>query len=279
VIGDKIIKGGPVMLLREQLDARADLWHLLAVHLHFLRTQHGLSCAAVGKLTGCARQTVSHWESGVRKPSEWHMAVLDKRYGTGNLLTWLLYHAKRNHDPNWFKTHLQHERRSSEQRIWDLAWIPGLFQTPEYARAVFEAFGVEDIDEALATRLRRQAVLDDKPLVWLFLDQGAIEQPVGGPEVMRNQLAHLLDLARLPNITVRIVPRSAGPHPGRAGSFKIMTVEREEVVYVEACGGGRLVEDNSEVRSFRVRFDRIGDWALPVDASIALIKDVLARYG
>ncbi|MFI0357323.1 helix-turn-helix domain-containing protein [Actinomadura sp. 9N407] len=266
------------MLLREQLDARADLWALLAVYLHFLRTRHGLSCAAVGELTGCARQTVSHWESGVRKPSEWQLAVLDERYGTGELLRSVLYHAKRNHDSNWFKSHLKYERRSSEQRIWDLSWIPGLFQTPEYARAVFEAFGVEDVDEALATRLRRQAVLEDKPLIWLFLDQGAIEQPVGSSEIMRGQLAYLLRIAQLPNITVRIVPRSAGPHPGRAGPFKIMTVGREDLVYVEACGGGRLVEDNSEVRSFRVRFDRIGDWALPVDASMALIKELMARF-
>jgi hypothetical protein len=95
---------------------------------------------------------------------------------------------------------------------------------------------------------------------------------------MRAQFERLLDLAQLPHITIRIVPRSAGPHPGREGSFKIMTVDREERVYVEACEGGRLVQDNSEVRSFQVRFDRIGDWALPVDASIALIREVMGRY-
>ncbi|GAA2446813.1 helix-turn-helix transcriptional regulator [Actinomadura vinacea] len=266
------------MLLREQLDAKDNLWHLLAVYLHFLRTKHDLSCAAVGELTSCARQTVSHWESGVRKPSEAHLEILDERYGTGNLLRWIYYHAKRNHDPNWFMSHVQFERLATELRIWDLAWIPGLFQTENYARAVFEAFGVDDIEAALATRMKRRKVLDGKPLVWLFLDQGAIEQPVGTPEIMRDQLAYLIEVAQLPHITVRIAPRSAGPHPGREGSFKIMSVVRDDRVYVEACGGGRLVQDNTEVRSFGVRFDRIGDWALPMDASTALIKDVMEGF-
>ena len=105
-----------------------------------------------------------------------------------------------------------------------------------------------------------------------MLDQGVIDQPVGSPEIMHEQLAHLVEMARLPNVSVRVAPRGIGAHPGRDGSFKIMTVGDSDIAYTEACGGGRLVADATEVRSFRVRFDQIGDRALPVDASLDLIQ-------
>jgi hypothetical protein len=125
--------------------------------------------------------------------------------------------------------------------------------------------------------MKRQEALSSTPppQVWIMLDQGVIDQPVGSPKIMYEQLARLLELARLPNISVRVVPRNIGGHPGRDGSFKIMTVDGADVAYTEACGGGRLVVDGTEVRSFRVRFDRIGDRALSVDASIGLIQQVM----
>jgi hypothetical protein len=89
---------------------------------------------------------------------------------------------------------------------------------------------------------------------------------------MYEQLARLAELAALPNISVRIAPRTLGAHPGRDGSFKIMTVGGSDIAYTEACGGGRLAVDAADVRSFRLRFDRIGDRALPVDASTNLVQ-------
>lgn len=177
----------------------------------------------------------------------------------------------------WFKSHLELESKADELRIWELGRIPGLLQTERYAGALFEACGVEDVESAVASRLARQAALDrtPRPLVWVFLDQGVLEQPVGGPGVMREQLERLAELARRPNITVRIMPRRVGAHVGRDGSFKIMTVAGIEHVYAEACEGGRLVADNTDVGLFRMRFARIGDWALPIDASLRLLQDVL----
>ncbi len=92
---------------------------------------------------------------------------------------------------------------------------------------------------------------------------------------MRAQLASVLEWAQHPNITFRVVPRHVGAHVGRDGSFKIMTAGNAEIAYTEACGGGRLVVDSTEVRSFRLRFDRISDLALPVGASIELITQAV----
>jgi hypothetical protein len=122
--------------------------------------------------------------------------------------------------------------------------------------------------------MNRQESLNGKPspLIWIMLDQGVIDQPVGSPKIMYEQLARLVELATLPNISVRVAPRGIGGHPGRDGSFKILTVGGSDIAYTEACGGGRLVVDAAEVRSFRVWFDQIGDRALPVDASLDLIQ-------
>lgn len=211
------------------------------------------------------------------KLQEKHARIVDRAWDTGGLFTCLVHYARAGHDVEWFKTHLDLEAAATELRIWELSWIPGLFQTQDYIRAVIRSAGLTDIDALVAVRMKRQEALDRKPppLIRVFLDQSAIDQPVGGPEVMKGQLTRLLDLAGLPHISVRIVPRNVGAHVGRDGSFKIMTVGGSEIVYTEACGGGRLVVDATEVRSFRMRFDRVSDQALPIDASISLIEEVL----
>ncbi|WP_116023862.1 Scr1 family TA system antitoxin-like transcriptional regulator [Thermomonospora umbrina] len=260
------------------------MWDLLAFYLHFLRTREGLSCAGVGQWTNNARQTVSHWESGLLKPPTHALAILDERYRTGGLLALIHHHAKRGHDPNWFRTALDLEARATEVNIWEVTWMPGWFQTEGYARAVYAAatdpLEKEEIDKLVDIRMRRQEAVSrkPKPLVRAFLDQGVIDQPVGGPVVMRGQLDRLVELAQLPNVVIRVVPRSVGAHAGRDGSFKIIAADRATFAYVEASGGGRLVSDSTEIRTYRARLDHIGDRALSVDESITLIEKAKAGY-
>ncbi|MFG1856208.1 DUF5753 domain-containing protein [Actinomadura geliboluensis] len=210
-----------------------------------------------------------------------HAKILDREWDTGGLFTFLVGFAIAGHNTEWFKAHAEMELRARELRIWELSWIPGLFQTEDYARALFESASSPDVEADLATRMKRQEVLkrEPGPIVRAFLDQGVLDQPVGSPDIMRAQLAVILEWSQHPNITIRVVPRSVGAHLGRDGSFKIMTVGNADITYTEACGGGRLVMDADEVRSFRLRFDRITDRALPVDASIDLIKRVMKEFG
>lgn len=135
------------------------------------------------------------------------------------------------------------------------------------------------MDDAVAERMARQAILDraDPPLLWILLDEAVLERPVGGSAVMRTQLCRLLEAAEESNISVRIVPRSAGAHPGQDGSFKLMRVEIGEIGFVEAPGGGRLILDSDEVVQYGVRYDRIGAKALPEDLSSKLIAEAMER--
>lgn len=262
------------MSARDSLDPAGSLWDLIAVQLRRHREERNISGAALAREIDLDRSSVSRLESGGMKLQDRHARLLDRDWHTDGLFSCLVGLAKAGHDAEWFKTHADLEARSTERRIWELAWIPGLAQTEGYARAAFESAGLDDIDRRVAVRMSRQESLHRKPppLIWIVLDQGVIDQPVGSPEIMYEQLAHLVDLAKLPNISVRVAPRSIGAHPGRDGSFKIMTVGGADIAYTDACGGGRLVVDATEVRSFRVWFDRIGDRALPVDASLDLIQ-------
>lgn len=236
-----------------------------------------MSGSVLAMLLDLDRSSVSRIESGGMKLQAKHAKIVDREWQTDGLFTFMVEFALSGHDTEWFKAHLELEGRASELRIWELSWIPGLFQTEDYARAILAAAGPQDVDAHLAKRMKRQEVLNRTPgpVIRVFLDQGVIEQPVGGSEIMRVQLTSILEWAQHPNVTFRVVPRSVGAHVGRDGSFKIMTAGNAEIAYTEACGGGRLVMDSAEVRSFRLRFDRISDLALPVNTSIELITQAM----
>ena len=123
--------------------------------------------------------------------------------------------------------------------------IPGLLQTPQYARAILETHPdvTEDVvNERLAGRLFRQAVLDREdpppPVVCALIDQSALMREIGGPTVMRDQLAHLVAVSRRPNITVQIIPNT-GAHPGLLGAFTAVLIGAGRVrVKSSARAGG-----------------------------------------
>jgi transcriptional regulator with XRE-family HTH domain len=268
------------MSVRESLNPEGSLWDLIAVQLRRHREERKISGSALGTLLDLDRSSVSRLESGQIKLLEKHARKLDREWDTAGLFTILVRFAKEGHDREWFKTHTEMEARASELRIWELSWIPGLLQTQDYTRAQVEAAGFFDVDARVSIRMKRQECLsrNPPPLLWVMLDEGVLMQPIGSPAIMHGQLARLLELAAFPNVSIRIVPRRVGAHVGRDGSFKIMTVDGADAAYIEASEEGRLVVDATDVRSFRVRFDRIGDRALPVDTSIELIQQVMEAY-
>lgn len=268
------------MRTQPPFDPSENLWDFIADELRRQRIERGLSLAAVGGIIDRDRSLVARVESGETKLQSAHAVRLDRAWELGEFFQRLVGFAKAGHKVEWFKAHLEHEATASQLRIWEFSWVPGLFQTEGYARAMFEAAGVENVAEGVSARLSRQTCLDRKPRprIWAVLDQGILDAPVGGPDIMQEQLARLVELSSQPNITIRVVPRSAGAHVGRDGSFKIMTVGGSDVVYTLAHGGGRLVQDASEVPSYRVWFDLIGDVALPKDLSLRLLTEALESY-
>lgn len=139
--------------------------------------------------------------------------------------------------------------------------VPGLLQTPEYVRAILETHpDVTDgvVNERLAGRLSRQEVLarDDPPppVVCALIDQAALMWEIGGPSVMRDQLAHLAAVSRRPNITVQIIPNT-GAHPGLLGAFTVADLGGSAgIVNLEDIADGRVTEDAATVSMVPLRF-------------------------
>lgn len=267
------------MRYRAGFDPDKNLWDLIAFELRRQRQERDISLNVVGDIIGRDRSLVAYVENGTTKLQEKHAVKIDDAWRTGGLYSRLVRFAKLGHDVSWSATHLELEANADELRIWELSWLPGLFQTEDYARAMFEAAGIQNAEEGVKARLERQQCLHrtPSPRVWAIVDERVITQSVGSAEVMRAQLAHVIDLARLPHISVRVVPQSVGAHVGRDGSFKIMTVAGTDRVYTLAPGGGRLIQDATETNSFRVWFDLVGDVALPKNASLDLLVEAMER--
>jgi hypothetical protein len=267
------------MKYRRELDPDHNLYDFAAVELRRQRRERDLSLEAVGEIISRDRSLVARIETGHTRMSDAHANRIDHAWNLQGFFQRIIRYAKTRHDTEWVAARTELRARATHHKVWALALVPGFWQTERYMRATFEAAGsVEDVEKEVKSRLSRQQHLDrtPRPVIRVYLDQGVIDQPVGGPAVMAEQLARLLELAQLH--TIRVVPRSVGAHAGRDGSFLIMTVDGADVAYTEAIGPGRLIQDPAEVRSYALWFDSIGDVALPKNESLRLIKETMEAF-
>ena len=173
-----------------------------------------------------------------------------------------------------------YERAARVLRTFEHTFVPGLLQTPEYARAVLskKPHATDDeIENLLSLRLARQEILtrDDPPLVYALLDEAVLNRPVGPAEVMHGQLLHLADLATWRNISIQVVPYSAGGHVGLQGAFVIAeAADMSATVFLENAADGQTVEDIDHVSPIVAQFDALRGEALTVGLSRDLIVKV-----
>ncbi|WP_242903789.1 helix-turn-helix domain-containing protein [Actinomadura terrae] len=260
-----------------------NMWDLIAWYLRSLRLQKGLSGEAVGQILSISKAKVSRIEIG-KDRLDWKQArALDKAWGTCGIFGLLVWYASIGHDPQWFAQYMELEQRAETAKIYEGNVIPALFQTEDYARALLQA-GIEpDLEMVLMERLQRQNVLtrNPPPHLMVIISQNAIEWPVGNPEIMRAQLARVLEVAEWPNALIRVVPRSwdVGAHAGLGGSFQLLTGgDFGEVAFTASPGAGRLVSSPSEVRSYDVRYEHISAKALMEGPSLDLVRKVMEAF-
>ncbi|GAA5092189.1 helix-turn-helix domain-containing protein [Nocardia iowensis] len=182
--------------------------------------------------------------------------------------------------PQWFGTYLGLEQAASKIRTYEAHLVPGLLQTPEYARAVV-ALGYEDADtdRRVQVRQRRQEILhrSDPPIVWAVIDEAALHRPVGGPRVHREQMEHLMRLAKLPNVTVQVLPYSAGEHAAAGSSFSILRFaepELPDIVYLEHLTSALYLDRRQDLALYLSVMDRLSVQAERPEKSI----EILGRY-
>ncbi|KUO19841.1 helix-turn-helix domain-containing protein [Streptomyces dysideae] len=168
-------------------------------------------------------------------------------------------------------------------RTWQGAFIPGLLQTPDYAWAL--AIGNADWDDPdeierfVEAKMARQARLaDGSPLsLWAVVGEGALRQLVGGREVMRVQLAHLVEASRLPNVKLQVVPFLAGSHPGMTSAFSVVSFAEPgamDVVYMDTTSSTLWLESEADAARHNTKFERIARTALALHDSVTLIERI-----
>jgi hypothetical protein len=158
--------------------------------------------------------------------------------------------------PSWFRTYVDLEAAATLIRTYEGQFVPGLFQTDAYMRAVVHGAHLEDSGEEMGRRVRlrlaRQTLLtrEQPPRLWAVIDEAALRRPVGGREVMRGQLERLIDATKLANVTLQILPFAAGAHPAMVGSFSILRFgdqELPDVVYLEHLTSASYLSKTEEV--------------------------------
>ena len=175
--------------------------------------------------------------------------------------------------------YIEFESAASTVRSFQPLLVPGLLQTPDYARAVFGGFAPEHmVEDLIKVRLKRQELLRraKPPTLYNVVDEGVVRHLVGGPAVMRNQLQHLADLASRPNITLAIVPFAAGVHPAMRSPFVILEfpdAQDDDVLYLENPNGDVTDRDDTdEVARFAEAFEELNMLALSPQESIGYLR-------
>jgi hypothetical protein len=173
------------------------------------------------------------------------------------------------------------EAEASSIRNFELAMVPGLLQTEDYARALISGGPMEldatEVERRVEVRTTRQQALDrdERPQLWVIVDEAAIRRTVGGPAVMRGQLEALVTAADQARTTIQVVPYSAGAHPGQLGPFVILGFpepSEPEVVTMETVGGNLYVDKPEEVRLYTTAFDHLRAVALSPGDTRAMLR-------
>jgi transcriptional regulator with XRE-family HTH domain len=162
--------------------------------------------------------------------------------------------------------------------------LPGLLQTQDYAREyigrLISRDRAGDVDTLVELRMRRQEILErsDPPVLFFILDESVVRRQIGGPQVMRTQLRHLIDLANRPHITIEVVPFTVGINPGLSGSFTILefpSPEDDDVLHLESPGSMRVTRDLQDaILSYREDFEELRNMSLHPEGTAVLLNQL-----
>lgn len=253
---------------------------LFARELHAARTKACMSREALAARVNYSPSLIAMVETCRRVPTLDLARRCDEALGTPGTFERLQEFLRMAPFPSWFRPFVEYEGRAKSLRTFQLAVVPGLLQTEDYARAILACDpGATEgkVDELVAARLDRQAILDrdDPPRLWVVLDEAGLHREAGDGKIMRDQLLRLAEASERPNVIVQIVPGEVGWHAGLLGAFVIADLaDVASVAYLETAGGGQVVEDHSVVARIALLFDSLRSEALPRKASRDLIAKV-----
>lgn len=270
---------------------------LLGSQLRRLREQQGVSRQDAGYVIRASESKISRLELGRVSFKERDVADLLSLYGVAdeaereallglareaNAPGW--WHRYADVLPGWFQTYVGLEEAAGLIRTYELQFVPGLIQSEEYARAVYRLGNADasedEIEQRVSLRMQRQQRLTgpNPPRLWAVLDEAALRRPIGGLEVMRGQLAYLIEVSKLPNVTVQVMPFKFGGHAAEGGAFTILRFpepDLPDVVYVETLTGALYLDKRDDVDTYMQAMERLAVDSATPEGTVELIGEIL----
>ncbi|MET8947649.1 helix-turn-helix transcriptional regulator [Streptomyces sp. NPDC004542] len=263
----------------------------LGADLRRLRELKGLTLEEAGARVGISKATLSRYETkegAVKWPA---VDALCREYGASDEERLALVElAKGAKIQGWWRSladpipesmnlMLTLEDEVVREDHYACVYVPGLLQTRPYAEAVHRASEVHcserEVQHMVDIRMKRQELLqrEEPPRVWCVIDEAVLRRRVGGGDVMREQLRHLLSVSQLPHVTVQVLPFSTGAHSAAVGSFTVLRGPAPEldVVYMDLLGGGLFMEKQAELERYRLAFEYLSAQALDLESSAELV--------
>ncbi len=268
----------------------------LAIQLRRLRHSAKLTQDEVWKDLGLSRAKLQRLESGgfQRLKAGDIMALCQLYSAPDDVAQELIQIARdsRTHKPWWLQyedvlpgAFVGLEAEATMIQEFNIGLVPGLLQTPAYISALLASSvgnTAEQADQRLKSRLERQRNILERhepPLLSAVIDEAALRRRIGGEEVMREQIRHLLDIGRRPNVEIQVLPFSAGAHAAGGLPFTILSFSdgsnADSVVFLESRGDGFYLESEAEINRHRLVFSRTQGSALSVPDSATFLEDLL----
>jgi transcriptional regulator with XRE-family HTH domain len=187
--------------------------------------------------------------------------------------------------PNWVEPYVGLEAAASVIRTYQVQFVPGLLQTTSFARAAL-AIGypnarAEEVARRAELRVSRQEVLNkpNAPRFWAIIDEGALRRPLGGAEVMRGQIRHLIDIADHPAVTLQVLPFKVGGHAAGGGPFTILRFaepDLQDVVFAEQLTTALYLEKLADIDRYSEVMEQLCLQAEPASTTPRVLKEILA---
>jgi len=191
--------------------------------------------------------------------------------------------------PSWFQPYVGLESAASVIRTYECQAIPGLLQTRDYARAAIKSLApgasaaeVERRVDLRATRQRQVLHREPAPTLWAVIDEAALHRPIGGVQVLRDQLTALIEATRQPNIKIQLLPFEVGGHAGLTGSFTILRFPEQDlsdVIYVELLTSGLFLDRGHDVDTYAEAMERLCLQAREPEQTAGIIESILKELG
>ncbi|UUU41875.1 helix-turn-helix domain-containing protein [Streptomyces sp. NBC_00162] len=271
------------MVQAREIDPSASPLDYYGYELRRLREGAGLKQSQLGDIIYCTGSLIGMVENGRRVPTRDFSERVDAALGTDGHFSRLVGLVLRSVLPTWFQAYAEMEARATFISIFQCQLVYGLLQTEDYARAVMGVEKPDTLDAAVAARMDRQRMLarDNPPVLWVVLDEAALHREIGGREVMRNQLAHLLSLQDRQWLEIQVLPFKAGQHAGMMGSFNLLRFDGDpDIHYSESYDCGHMTANPQVIKERSVGYARLQAESLSPRASAELIARVMEeRYG